>query len=383
LTTPRPRELFAVTQSFKYINHAAVGVLPQPTHHALEGFLAGHASGGVMGVFAYERKMPEYRARIARFIGAGAGEIAILRNTGDGANAIAGGFPWTPGDELILPDNEFPANVQPWLRVRKLGVNVRFVNSKQARLTPEVLPEHISPRTKVVAVSWVSFEDGYRHDLAALAEVAHEAGALFCVDAIQGLGAFPLDVRACNIDALYSGGAKWLLALQGVSFLYVRADLIERLELASPGWRSTADMWDFLDYDQCFVADATRFEVGTPNFIGALSLAESIEVIDRAGTSRIASHVLDLTDRLVEGLNRAGALIASVRSQTESSGIVTFTLPDADPVELGRKLQHEGFVTTYRESGIRVAPHGYNTHDEIDALLDAIGAQRKEAQCSH
>jgi selenocysteine lyase/cysteine desulfurase len=142
-------------------------------------------------------------------------------------------------------------------------------------------------------------------------------------------------------------------------------------------------MWDFLDYDQGFVADATRFEGGTPNFIGALSLAESIEVIDRAGTPRIAAHVLDLTDRLVEGLNRAGALVASVRSQTESSGIVTFTVPDADPVELGRKLQHEGFVTTYREGGIRVAPHGYNTHEEIDALLEAIGAQRKEAQCSH
>lgn len=382
MTTPLPRELFAVTQSFKYLNHAAVGVLPQPTHRALEGFLAAHASGGVMGTFAYERKMPEYRSRIARFIGARAGEIAILRNTGDGANAIAGGFPWTPGDELILPDNEFPANVQPWLRLRKLGVNVRFVNSRQARLTPDVLREHLSPRTKVVAVSWVSFEDGYRHDLAALAEVAHAAGAVLCVDAIQGLGAFPLDVRACNIDALYSGGAKWLLALQGVSFLYVRTDLIERLDLASPGWRSTADMWDFLDYDQPFVADATRFEGGTPNFIGALSLAESIDVIDRAGTPRIAAHVLDLTDRLVDGLNRSGACIASVRSKSESSGIVTFTLPDTDSVELGRTLQREGFVTTYRENGIRVAPHGYNTHEEIDALLETIGACRKEAQCS-
>lgn len=379
MTTPLPRELFAVTQSYKYLNHAAVGALPQPTHDALHGFISAHASGGVMGTFAYERKMPEYRARIARFIGARPGEIAILRNTGDGANAIAAGFPWTAGDELILPDNEFPANVQPWLRLRKLGVNVRFVNSRQARLTPDVLRAHLSPRTKIVAVSWVSFEDGYRHDLASLAEVAHGAGALFCVDAIQGLGAFPLDVQASGIDALYAGGAKWLLALQGVSFLYLRADLLDRLELASPGWRSPADMWEFLDYDQPFVADATRFEGGTPNFIGALSMAESIGVIERAGTSRIAAHVLALTDRLVEGLDRAGAHVASVRSATESSGIVTFTLPGTDSVELGKKLQREGFVTTYRTGGIRVAPHGYNTHEEIDALLDTIGARRKEA----
>jgi selenocysteine lyase/cysteine desulfurase len=323
--------------------------------------------------------MGDYRARIARFIGAQPGEIAVLRNTGDGANVISAGFPWKDGDELVLPDNEFPANVQPWLRLRKRGVSIRFVDSRRARLTPDVLREHITPRTRVVTVSWVSFEDGYRHDLEGLAQVAHEAGALFCVDAIQGLGAFPLDVEASGIDALYAGGAKWLLALQGVSFLYVRADLIDRLELASPGWRSPADMWNFLDYEQPFVADATRFEGGTPNFIGALSLAESIAVIDAAGTSRIGAHVLELTDRLVDGLNRAGAQVASVRSAAESSGIVIFTIPGVDSVALGKHLQREGFITTYRPNGIRVAPHGYNAPEEIDALLDSLGAYRKEA----
>ncbi len=379
MTTPLPRDLFAVTQSYKYFNHAAVGVLPRPTQVALQEFVAAHAQAGVLGTWPYERNMGDYRARIARFIGAQPGEIAVLRNTGDGANVISAGFPWKDGDELVLPDNEFPANVQPWLRLRKRGVSIRFVDSRRARLTPDVLREHITPRTRVVTVSWVSFEDGYRHDLEGLAQVAHEAGALFCVDAIQGLGAFPLDVEASGIDALYAGGAKWLLALQGVSFLYVRADLIDRLELASPGWRSPADMWNFLDYEQPFVADATRFEGGTPNFIGALSLAESIAVIDAAGTSRIGAHVLELTDRLVDGLNRAGAQVASVRSAAESSGIVIFTIPGVDSVALGKHLQREGFITTYRPNGIRVAPHGYNAPEEIDALLDSLGAYRKEA----
>lgn len=379
MTTPLPRDLFAVTQSYKYFNHAAVGVLPRPTQVALQEFVAAHARAGVLGTWPYERNMGDYRARIARFIGAQPGEIAVLRNTGDGANVISAGFPWKDGDELVLPDNEFPANVQPWLRLRKRGVSIRFVDSRRVRLTPDVLREHITARTRVVTVSWVSFEDGYRHDLEGLAQVAHEAGALFCVDAIQGLGAFPLDVEASGIDALYAGGAKWLLALQGVSFLYVRADLIDRLELASPGWRSPADMWNFLDYEQPFVADATRFEGGTPNFIGALSLAESITVIDAAGTSRIGAHVLELTDRLVDGLNRAGAQVASVRSVAESSGIVTFAIPGVDSVALGKHLQREGFITTYRPNGIRVAPHGYNAPEEIDALLDSLGAYRKEA----
>jgi cysteine desulfurase / selenocysteine lyase len=375
------RSLFVATENYTYLNHAAVGVLPRPTRDALHAFIGAHASGGVMGVWPYESRMGQYRTRIARFIGAQPGTIAVLRNTGDGANAIAAGYSWQPGDEVILPDNEFPANAQPWLSLRKRGVRLHFIETARERLTPEVLRSHISGRTKLVTVSWVSFEDGYRHDLAALAEIAHANGAFFVIDAIQGLGAFPLDVQACGVDALYCGGAKWMLALQGVSFLYVSPDLLHRLELAAPGWRSVADMWSFLDYDQPLAADATRFEGGTPNFVGALSLAESIDVLETAGTARIAAHVLALTDRLAEGLGAAGAELASIRGRTHSSGIVTFKVPGTDPVALGKALQRDGIVTTYRSNGIRVAPHGYNTFDEIDAVLDRIARYRKEVAC--
>ncbi len=344
----------------------------------MHAFVEAHATGGVMRVYPYEGRMDEYRERIARFIGAQPGTIATLRNTGDGANVLAAGFPWEPGDEVLLPDNEFPANAQPWLALRRRGVNVRLFPTATGRLTPAALAAQISGRTKVVTVSWVSFGDGYRHDLRGLAAVAHEHGALFCVDAMQALGAFPLDVDACGIDALYCGGAKWMLALQGVSFLYVRPALTERLDLALPGWRSMRDMWNFLDYDQPPVADATRFEGGTPNFIGALSLSTSIDVLERAGTERIAQHVLAVTDRLTEGLQSLDAIISSIRSPGESSGIVTFTLPGRDPVALGKALQRRGIVTTYRAGGVRAAPHGYNTYDEIDALLEGVRAFKKE-----
>lgn len=380
--TSLDRSLFAAAENYIYLNHAAVGVLPRPTREALHAFIDAHATGGVARVWPYEARMDEYRARIARFIGAQPGTIAVLRNTGDGANVIAGGFPWQTGDELILPDNEFPANAQPWLPLRKRGVNLHFIQTARERLTPDVLRKHITRRTKIVTVSWVSFEDGYRHDLGALAEVAHAHGALLCVDAIQGLGAFPIDVGACGIDALYCGGAKWMLALQGVSFLYVAPHLIDRLDLASPGWRSVEDMWNFLEYDQPLAPDATRFEGGTPNFIGALSLAESINVLERAGTERIAAHVLALTDRLTDGLYAAGVDVGTIRSDGASSGIVTFKPHSADPVELGKALQGEGIVTTYRAGGIRVAPHGYNTFEEIDALVESVARYGKERLCS-
>ncbi len=382
MTTPLVRSDFAVCEKLTYLNHAAVGILPRQTRAALHGFIDAHACAGVVGTFAYERRMDEYRAAAARFIGAPPGTIAMLRNTGDGANVLAAGFPWRPGDELILPDNEFPANAHPWRTLRKRDVHLRYIETARERLTPDVLRRHINARTKIVTLSWVSFEDGYRHDLQALAEICRKNGALFCVDAIQGLGAFPIDVQAIGIDALYCGGAKWMLALQGVSFLYVCETLLERLELAMPGWRSVEDMWNFLNYDQPPVADATRFEGGTPNFIGALSLNESISVLASAGTERIAAHVLALTDRLTEGLAGAGAHIASRRGAGQSSGIVTFTLPGADPVELGKALTSDGIVTTYRPGGVRVAPHGYNTAAEIDALVDTVKRYRKATTCS-
>lgn len=372
MNTPLPRSQFAVTQHLTYLNHAAVGVLPVSSREAIDAFVRGHAEGGVMGVYTYEAKMPAYRERLGRFIGATGDEIAVLRNTGDGANAIALGLDWKPGDELILTDNEFPSNAIPWLALRSRGVNVRFISSERERMTPDVLRRTITPRTRVVTVSWVSFADGYRHDLAALAEIAHSAGALFCVDAIQGLGAFPLDVRALDIDALYAGGAKWMLSLQGVSFLYVRKELLERLGLGAPGWRSVADMWDFLNYDQPFAENASRFEGGTPNFVGALSLDRAVEVIESAGTAAIGAHVLALTDRLADGLSRLGAEVLTERGEGISSGIVTFRIPGRDSVALGKTLQHEGVITTWRPNGIRVAPHGYNTSEEIDKLLDIL-----------
>jgi cysteine desulfurase/selenocysteine lyase len=355
-----------------YLNHAAAGPLPRRTRDVVCGAAEAQASAGVLGTAPIEARIPEYRARVARFIGARADEIAFMRNTGDGANVVARGLDWRPGDEIVLSDNECGANAHPWLGLREYGVVMNYVHAPRERLTPELLAQRMGPRTRVVAVSWVSFDDGYRHDLAGLAEVAHEGGALFCVDAIQGLGAFPTDVEACGVDALYAGGAKWLLSLQGVSFVYVARALQEKLAVRWHGWRAVADMWNFLDYDQPLAPSARRYEGGTPNFFGIASLATSMDVIDEAGVPRIAAHVIALTDRLVAGLEARGAEILSERGPGVSSGIVTFRPADADPVALGKQLRAANIVTTYRPSGIRVSPHGYNTEDEIDALLAAL-----------
>jgi len=347
--------------------------LPVRTRDALVAGVDAQMRGGVLGVAAIETKLDAHRARVGRFVGARGEEIAFLRNTTDGANVIARGVDWRPGDEVVLSDNEFGSNAWPWIALRDVGVVPRLLRTSEGRMTPDRLAVVMTPRTRVVAVSWVSFTDGYRHDLAALAEVAHAGGALFCVDAMQALGAFGLDVKRLRIDALYAGGAKWLLSLPGVSFLYVDAALQERLTVRWQGWRAVADPWNFLDYDQPLAPNAARYEGGTPNFLGVSGLCASLDVIEDAGVDRISTHVLELTDYLVERLRAAGAQVVSQRGPGISSGIVTFNLPGTDPVALGRRLGAAHIVTTYRQTGIRVSPHGYNTRADIDALVDALG----------
>ena len=377
MSTPLSRSEFGVTQQYVYLNHAAAGVLPASTVAAIEQFVRAHATGGVLGTFPYDLQMTEYRSKIGGFIGASGSEIATLLNTGAGANTVALGIDWKPADEVVLCDDEFPANVIPWLGLRRRGVDVRLIPTREERLTPERLRRELSPRTRVVAVSWVSYADGYRHDLAGLAAAAHEAGALLCVDAIQGLGVFPLDVKALGVDALYAGAGKWMLGLHGAAFLYVSRSLAERLEVAMPGWRSLADMWDFHNYEQPFSPDVLRFESGTPNLLGTLSLVCAIDLFERSGRQAVADHVLALTDRLCEGLAALEAEFSTLRGRSCSSGIVTFSIPGLDSIVLGRALESQGIVTTYRTGGIRVSPHGYNTAEEIDVIVNAVARQAR------
>lgn len=370
---PLARDAFALAPGLIYVNHAAAGVLPIATRDALHAMIDDHAARGVLGTASRELSLPAYRRRIAEFVGGKGDEIALLRNTGDCATVLAQGLDLGPGDEVVTQANEFGSNAYPWLALRARGVTVTMIDAPSERMTPDVLRRFVSSRTKVVAVSWVTFDDGYRHDLAALAEVAHAHGALFVADVMQGLGAFPLDVAATGVDAIYAGGAKWLMALQGVSFLWLRSALLDRIALRMPGWRSVADMWDFLEYDQPPAPNATRYEGGTVNILGALSLATSIDVLAQAGVERIASHVIALTDRLADGLwARRWTVLGDRSNDAVKSGIVTFRRDDVDPIALGKRLGAAGICATYRVNGIRVAPHGHNTFDDIEAILDAL-----------
>jgi selenocysteine lyase/cysteine desulfurase len=292
-----------------------------------------------------------------------------MRATSDGALLIANGLNWRDGDEVIFSGDEFGANAYPWLNLRRRGVEATAIAAPSERLTVATLEKRASHRTRLVAVSYVGFSDGYRHDVAALGAWCRRNGILFAVDAIQGFGHLPLDVAGWNIDFCYFGVAKWLLSPQALSVVYVRREHIERLGTAFCAWRSVRDPMNFLDYSQPLADGAVRFEGGTVNYPAIVAFGESLRLLTAAGMPAIEQHVLGLNARLVDGAQRAGVAVLSALEEHARSGIVLLGLAGWSADELARRADARGVQVTIRENGVRVSPHGYNTEEDVDRVL--------------
>ena len=329
---------------------------------------------GKNGVLPMEERRDTVRAQVAAAINAQPGEIAFMRSTSDGALLAATGLEWREGDEIILADDEFGANAYPWLNLRDRGVRCVLVRAPGQRVTPELLDRIAGKRTRLVAVSYVGFFDGYRNDLIGIGRWCRERGVLFAVDAMQGFGHLPLDARGCYADFAYFGAAKWLLSPQGVSVVYVRRELIERLRPALSSWRSVVDPMSFLDYEQPLHPDAQRFEGGTGNYSAIVALGVSLSLLTGAGLANIERHVLALTDRLIAGAQRAGIRVVSDLRRPARSGIVVLDRAGRDVEVLTARFDGAKVGVTVREIGVRVSPHGYNTDSDVDRVLEVLSS---------
>jgi selenocysteine lyase/cysteine desulfurase len=366
------RAFFPITKERCYLNHAATSPFSTRVVDALHEYIDVRSVGRVDPWRENFAAGETVRARIAELIHAPAHRIALVKNTSTGFNILATGLPWRAGDHLLLNDIEFPANVYPFLNLRRLGVDVEFVKSRDGRLTAEDYVAAMRPETRLVSVSFVQFLSGCRIDLAPLGEVCRERGIVLSVDPIQGLGGMVLDVEAMGIDFVSCGGHKWLMGPQGSGFIYVSGALQDRLAPAYVGWLSVKDSWDFLDYRLDLLDSAERFEIATENWMGVRGLGASVGLILEAGRERVEAKILALTDRLVEGLEERGCRVLSPRGPGEKSGIVLFSA-GADNEAVFAALSERKIDIALREGNLRCAPHFYNSADEIDALLDAVG----------
>ncbi len=364
------RTEFPVTQDWAYLNHAAVSPLPRRVVDTMCAFLHARQRGD-MALEDWPPATEETRGLAARLLGADPQEIAFINSTSDGLNLAANVLPIAPGENVVLCDAEFPANVYPWVNLRRRGVEVRIVPHDGGGLSPAALESALDGRTRVVAVSSVQFLSGYRADLPAIGRLCRAVGAYLVVDGIQSLGVVPLDVRAAGIDILVTQGAKWLMAPIGIGFLYVRRELIEQLQPAYAYYRAVTSPEPYLQYDWTLRPDARRFEVSSPNVAGLYGLRAALAFLLEVGIERIYHRVLDLTDYLLAGLDRLGIEVLTPRPRQLRAGIVSCRTADV-PGDFQR-LQAARVRVSQREGCLRISPHFYNTPQEIDRLLDVLG----------
>ncbi len=364
---------FAHTDTLSYLDHAASGVLSRQTRAAVSDFVdlrSGIASDDASGWLAFEPVLASARERTARLAGCRTDQIAFTAHTSDSLSLLAEGLPLQPGDRIAIPDCEFPSNVYPFQHLERKGVSVDLIPTQRGVVTLDAVERAMTPRTRLVSVSWVQFLSGYRLDVAAIAEIVHSRGAWLSVDAIQGAGALPMDVTDWDADWVSCGAQKWLMGMRGVGWAYVSDAL---LDVVTPraGWLQGPVDWNaFTDYDLQFWPDARRFEIGTHNHAGLVALDAALGEVEEIGrdeclkrTQRASALVASSLDAL--GLRRYGS-----GDRAHASGIVTVEMPDAEAVR--ERLAAAGVVVSVRNGLLRVSPHWYSSDDDVNRLVDVV-----------
>jgi selenocysteine lyase/cysteine desulfurase len=361
----RYRDQFPVCEHLLYLNHAAVAPLSRRAAEAMQ-----HLAQDCLefGSLHYDQWLAAYegvRVAAARLLGAERSEIALVKNTSEGIATVALGLDWKPGDRMVGFREEFPANYFPWKRLEEQGVAVTWLSVTD----PLERIEEACRGARLLSISFVQFLSGYRAPLPAIGEICHRNRCIFMVDAIQGLGAFPLDVRVCGVNALAADGHKWLLGPEGCGILYINQELQDRVTPVEFGWTNVAKYNDYGSRDMALREDAGRYECGTLNTIGCFGLKAAIEFLLEVEVGEIAPVVQNLGDRIAEGVRAKGYELLGERTPETGAGIVSFRKAGLDAPAVVRKLRGAGIAAAPRNGWVRTSPHFYISPDDIDRFL--------------
>jgi cysteine desulfurase/selenocysteine lyase len=365
------REIFPITRTCHFLNHAAVAPAPARVRDAVAAWVGDLVDHGMAHLPDWLRGEEQARALAAKLLGAGPDEIAFIRSTSHGLGMFAEGLAWRPGDEVaVCTELEYPANVYPWMHLADRGVVLRPIPPVAGGVTREVVMRAIGPRTRVVSVSAVQFATGVASDLEAIGSLCHERSVRFCVDGIQSVGAFPIDVTRAHIDFLAADSHKWQLGLPGIGFAYVRRELIPQLRPPVVGWKSVKHPLDVDHLHFELRDDAARLEEGIPAFPMLAGLGAALTLLDEAGVERIAAHITAWLAELEQVLAAAG--LDPGPPATDRKGILTFRPPSGSAEEFVERARLAGIVLSPRRGRVRVSPHLYNGELELAALVDFV-----------
>ena len=370
------RSLFPyLSTGLVYLNHAATSPLSTNVVAAMQLHLELRSEGPIELYQNDVKLLPRLRGQVRDLINAESPDrIALFSNTSDGLNMIVSGLVWRQGERVLLNDMEFPANVYPYIGLKRQGVEIDMLACPDGTISPEMIERAITPRTRVVALSAVQFLTGFRADLSAIGEMCRRKGILFFVDGIQAVGATTVDVQTMKIDMMSAGSQKWQMGPQGTGFLYVSERVQEMVDQHSIGWLSVQTPWNFRDFAQPLAASARRYEGGTLNFIGLKGMNAALGTLLETGPKRIEERILHLTDHLTRGLDEVGEVsLISPREEEHRAGIVTFGVGTPERAQsVFDALTKERVMISLREGLLRVSPHFYNTEEELEKCLELL-----------
>ncbi len=359
-----------------YYNHASTGPVSLRVREKLIEIITEKSESNPDEFQKFLKAASETKLLLAEMINTGAERIAFVDNTSNGINILAQGINWKPGDRVLLNDLEFPANVYPFLNLKREGVAIDFVKSRGGIVTSGDIIEGIKSGTRVISISQVQFLTGYRADLDEIGKVCKEKEIIFSVDAIQGLGAVRLNAAGQNIDFISSGSQKWLLGLQGMGFIYVSEELQRKLNPRYVGWLSVEDAWNLLDYNFKLKSSADCFQTGTVNTLGVYALNTSLKFLKEFGYDFIEERILENSTYLIKRLKEAGLqpVLENVPSEN-LAGIVSFKHSGSKMIF--ENLLKENIVCSLREGMIRFSPHFYNIREETDKIIEIMSGMLK------
>ncbi len=376
---------FPLTEEWAYFATASNGILPERSRRYLERYFAESHYLELDRHYDMFDDLQAVRAKAAACFGGRAANYALQPNTTYGLAGAATAIPWRTGDNVVMADCEFPANVYPWKNLASRGVDIRWAKAPERKADAELLIRACDARTRAIAVAGVQFLNGYQPDLKQLAEFCHEREIWLCVDGIQGLGNRDWNLKDLGVDFMAAGGQKWLLSPRGSGLLYLSDRALDAmasgdLQQSILGWLNT-ERWQFsqlLDYDKPLSDDARRLEVGTYAFHDFICLGHSLDLIQELGIQRIAAHSDTLRDSLLlqlaekNLLSPAGPYRSSSEDEAPERGSQIIALACPDAMALWKKLRAAKVAVNPREGGIRISFHYYNRESDLERLIDAL-----------
>ncbi|MEX2425986.1 MAG: aminotransferase class V-fold PLP-dependent enzyme [Thermomicrobiaceae bacterium] len=374
LDTSSLRQQFPITEEWNYVNHATHGPFPIATSTAISALAKAWYSPPDLDHSGNDKTTDSVRRMIAKMVNGKPENVAFTGSLAESMSLAASGMDWQAGDNCVIPEHEFPSVVYPFLNLERRGVSVRFAPKGADGFTSlDAIRATADDRTRAIVVSHVEFMNGFRNDLAALSQMAHEMGALLVVDATQSLGPSVVDVASTGVDVIAAHSYKWLMASYGVGVTYLSDRAIERIHPTYAGRLSVNLGFEDLGYELKLRDGAARYQTGGLNWITLSGLCASLELITTMEPSDIAAHTVGLTERLMDGVESKGYTVTSSRETEHRSAIVAFTTGSSEEdAALVSDLEQKKISVALRGLGVRVSPYFYNTDDEIDQLVEAL-----------